>query len=121
MNLAHTGFSLIHFAPTLLTLPLSVCAGNLWEELKDDSLAPDPVTTTSVSPSSNLSSPRPRDESLRSLGLAGADVSGPRPGEGDPGGLLHLSITAHYSTTFANMDSMSTNQPTFGDFSIPLV
>ncbi|XP_031429999.1 forkhead box protein N1 [Clupea harengus] len=104
--------------PSLTDLQLH---GNLWEELKDDSLAPDPVTTTSVSPSSNLSSPRPRDESLRSLGLAGADVSGPRPGEGDPGGLLHLSITAHYSTTFANMDSMSTNQPTFGDFSIPLV
>ncbi|XP_048121152.1 forkhead box protein N1 [Alosa alosa] len=92
--------------PSLTDLQLH---GYLWEELKDDSLAPDTVTTTPVTLSSFQASPGwQRVVTLQGLGSTRADASGPGAGEGDPKGMLELSITAQNSTTFPNMDSMST-------------
>lgn len=97
--------------PLIISL---VCEGHLWEELKDDSLAPDPASAAAAittmtshdgsSPCSSLPSPgaRQRAEGLRTLSLS--DGSG-----GDQEGLFDLSVTTmtHYSGTFANMDATS--------------
>ncbi|KAL2096143.1 hypothetical protein ACEWY4_008291 [Coilia grayii] len=97
--------------PSLVDLQLH---GHLWEELKDDSLAPDPATTaTPTSPCSSLPIPGQRGESLRSLISSGS--------EEDQEGLFDRSVTTHYFGTFANMDSMSSYQPTGGDASILLM
>ncbi|XP_062409097.1 forkhead box protein N1 [Sardina pilchardus] len=105
--------------PSLTDLQLY---GYLWEELKDDSLAPDTVTTTPVTLSSCHSSPGwQRVVNLQGLGSTSANASGPGTGEGGPEGMLALNITAQNSTTFPNMDSMSTYQHTIGDSSISLM
>ncbi|KAI1894030.1 hypothetical protein AGOR_G00129790 [Albula goreensis] len=104
--------------PTLTDLQLH---GNLWEELRDDSLAPDCLQL--MPPLSLLSSsPPPAPAAMQG-------PSCPVPGEtgvsvlGDQGEtpMPDLHITGLYSTAFANLDGVACYLPTTGNTPITLL
>lgn len=97
--------------PSLTDLQLH----GLWEELKEDSLAPETLMTTPISLSSSLSrSIFPRVENLQ---VCLADSSGSNSGQEDPRGMLDL----HYSPTFPNIDNSMSSCQHDGDTCNPLV
>lgn len=92
-----------------LTLSV-ILTGPLWEDLKDDSLALDPLILIATSPSTGPS---------HWGGCLMEDGSGEQmPGFEDHNSLSDLHITGTYSTTFTDLDSYL---PTPGNEPIPLM
>ncbi|XP_039613007.1 forkhead box protein N1 [Polypterus senegalus] len=102
--------------PSLTDLELQE---NLWEELKDDSLNLDPLVIISTTPFMSAVSPSCLASCPEDIGCSSADLVTPNFEEKPS--LSDLHITGIYSTTFANLDSISSGYlSTSGNTTIPL-
>uniref|UniRef100_A0A8C4S9G2 Forkhead box N1 n=1 Tax=Erpetoichthys calabaricus TaxID=27687 RepID=A0A8C4S9G2_ERPCA len=102
--------------PSLTDLELQE---NLWEELKDDSLNLDPLVIISTTPFMPAVSPSCLASCPEDSGCSSADLVTPNFEEKPS--LSDLHITGIYSTTFTNLDSISSGYlSTSGNTTIPL-
>ncbi|KAJ8392160.1 hypothetical protein AAFF_G00079660 [Aldrovandia affinis] len=100
--------------PTLTDLQLH---GNLWEELRDDSLAPDSLQLLPPSPPPAVPGPSRQNGYLYAAGEMGVSMLGDE-GEGH---LSNLHITGLYSTAFTHLEGVAGYLSTTGNTPITLL
>lgn len=95
--------------------------GNLWEELRNDSLAPDSLAVMDTSPSSSRLSPTPTRGDVEVYSFPAGDLRSDETENRVQGSVSELYFNRLYSTAFTNADSMPGLLSTSENTPIPLL